>query len=68
MVSMLEPGLGVTSPLFLLYNRVACVTGAIKKGRGEEGEKAILVPRRRDVFGQRQGFEISPIPLAFIGT
>ena len=36
MVSMLEPGLGVTSPLFLLYNRVACVTGAIKKGRGRK--------------------------------
>ena len=37
MVSMLEPGLGVTSPWFLLYNRVACVAGAIKKWRGAEG-------------------------------
>lgn len=64
---MLEPGLGVTRPWFLLYrvaDRVACVAGA----KGGDGEKAILAPRRRKFFGQRRGLEISPIPLAFIGT
>ena len=63
---MLEPGLGVTRPRLLLYrvaDRVACVSGAIKKGRGEgESHSRTQTPQ---IFWSATGIGNLPNPSRF---
>lgn len=59
---MLEPGLGVTRPWFLLY-RVACVAGAIKKGRG--GGESHSRTQTPQIFWSATGIGNLPNPSRF---
>lgn len=63
---MLEPGLGVTRPWFLLYrvaDRVACVAPAIKKGRG--GRESHSRTQTPQIFWSATGIGNLPNPSRF---